>query len=307
MVSYLIRRLAASLVTILVITTVIFLMLRIIPGDPARLFAGENATQEDVDRLRRLMGLDQPLQVQYVGYMQDLVRGDMGDSLRTREPVLQEISARLPATIELAVLSMVLATLIGVPAGVLSALNRHSLIDHLISVFSLVGVAMPVYWLGLELIIIFAVKLHWLPAAGNQEGMRSAILPAFTMAMFSMALITRMTRATMLDVLNQEYITAARAKGLKFYRVVLRHALRNALIPVITVVGLQFGTLLGGSILTETIFAWPGIGRLLTDSLFARDYPMVQGLVTIFAAMFILVNLGVDLLYAYVDPRVHYD
>lgn len=307
MFSYLLRRLAASLVTILVIATIIFLMLRILPGDPARLFAGENATQADVDRLRSQMGLDKPLAAQYVAYLKNLFQGDMGDSLRTHEPVLKEIMARLPATAELAVISMVLATLIGVPAGIISSLKRHSLLDQIISVLSLLGVAMPVYWLGLELIIIFAVKLHWLPAAGNQEGIKSAILPAVTMASFSLALITRMTRATMLDVLSQDYITTARAKGLKYYKVILRHALRNTLIPVITVIGLQFGFLLGGSILTETIFAWPGIGRLLTDSLNARDYPMVQGVVTIFAAMFILVNLGVDLLYAYVDPRVHYD
>ena len=307
MISYIFRRLAASVVTILVIASLIFLMIRIIPGDPARLFAGETAKQEDVERLRRQMNLDKSLWVQYQYYMKDLLQGEMGNSLRTWEPVLKEIWLRLPATAELAVLSVIISSLIGIPAGIVSSVKRHSILDNLISVFSLVGVAMPVYWLGLELIIIFAVKLHWLPAAGNQEGLKSAILPALTLAFFSMALITRMTRATMLDVLSQDYVITARAKGLKYYRVIFHHALRNALIPVVTVVGLQFGYLLGGSILTETIFAWPGMGRLLTDSLFARDYPMVQGLVFVFSALFILINLSVDILYAYIDPRVQYD
>lgn len=303
---YVLRRMVVSVITILVIATLIFLMIRIIPGDPARIFAGQTATEEDVERFRRQMNLDKPLATQYFSFMGDLLGGDLGTSLRTRQPVIREIAARLPATVELAVLSIILACLVGIPAGVLAAVNRNRIADTLVSTFSLVGVAMPVYWLGLELIILFAVRLQWLPAAGNREGWRSAVLPAFTLAAFSMALITRMTRAAMLDVLDQDYVVAARAKGLHRRAVILRHALRNALIPVVTVVGLQFGVLLGGSILTETVFAWPGIGRLLTDSLFARDYPMVQGLVFVFASLFILINLVVDILYAYIDPRVQY-
>ena len=307
MINYIIRRIIISAITILTIATIIFLMMRLIPGDPARIFAGETATQADVERLRSQMGLDQPLLRQYAVYLQDLFQGDMGNSLRTREPVLQEIWARLPATVELALLSIIIATFVGVPTGALSAIKRYSWFDNIASVVALVGVAMPVYWLGLELIIIFSVRLKWLPAAGNQEGLRSAILPAITLAAYSLALITRMTRAAMLDELGRSYVTTARAKGLAEKFVISRHVLRNTLIPVITVVGLQFGYLLGGSILTETIFAWPGIGRLLTESLFSRDYPMVQGLVFVFATLFVLVNLSVDIIYTYVNPRVRYD
>jgi len=307
MFNYIVRRVVFSLVTILAIATIVFLMIRIIPGDPARIFAGETATQEDVDRLRRQMGLDKPLVVQYSVYLRDLLRWDMGTSLRTHEPVLKEIGVRLPATVKLAVLSIIIATLVGVSVGIVSAIKRYSLFDNIVSVVTLIGVAMPVYWLGLQLIIIFAVKLKWLPAAGNQDGLKSAILPAFTLAFYSLALITRMTRAAMLDELGQDYVVTARAKGLREWVLITRHVLRNALIPVVTVVGLQFGYLLGGSILTEMIFAWPGIGRLLTESLFSRDYPMVQGLVLVFSSLFILVNLGVDILYSYIDPRVRYD
>ncbi len=306
MTSYLIRRVIISLLTLLVVATVIFLMLRIIPGDPARIFAGETATQEDVERLRKQLNLDKPLPVQYYHYIKDLLGGDMGKSMRTQQPVFKEIMIRLPETAKLALLSILISCLIGIPVGILSAIKRNSLIDSIASILTLAGVAMPVYWLGLELIVIFGVKLKWLPVAGNQYGLKSAILPAITLASFSMALITRMTRASMLDVLGQDYLVTARAKGLKERLVIYKHALRNALIPVVTVVGLQFGYLLGGSILTETIFAWPGLGRLLTESLFSRDYPMVQGLVFIFAALFILVNFVVDLLYGLIDPRIQY-
>lgn len=304
---YIFRRVFVSLITLLVIATVIFLMLRIIPGDPARIFAGETATHADVERLRVRLNLDKPITYQYYLFMSDLLRGDLGNSMRTNTAVIDEIKARLPNTIQLAVIAILMAALIGIPIGVIAAIKQYSFFDALASVGTLFGVAMPVYWLGLMLIVIFAVNLKWLPAAGNREGLRSAILPAITLAAFSIALITRMTRATILDTLAQEYVTTARAKGLRENWVILRHVLRNALIPVVTVVGLQFGYLLGGSILTETIFAWPGLGRLLTQSLFSRDYPMVQGLVLVFAAMFILVNLLVDILYAYIDPRIKYE
>jgi len=307
MLRYSLQRLLTSLLTLFVIASAIFLMLRIIPGDPAQIFAGENATAEDVERVRRQLNLDKPLVQQYGMYLADLARGDLGTSMRSNTPVLEEIGARLPSTISLAVLAMVIAVVIGVPAGVLAALKRHSLFDTIASTGTLIGVAMPVYWLGLMLIVVFAVKLNWLPAAGSQDGLKSMILPAITLASFSMALITRMTRASVLEVMTQEYITTARAKGQRERMVIYRHMLRNALIPVVTVVGLQFGSLLGGSILTETIFAWPGIGRLLTQSLLSRDYPIVQGIILIFAALFILVNYSVDLLYAVIDPRIKYE
>jgi len=307
MIKYIFRRLLVSVVTLLVIASVIFLMLRLLPGDPARVFASETATQEEVDQLRRQLNLDKPIGYQYYLFMTDLLHGDMGSSMRTNLPVMEEILDRLPQTLKLAVIAMLLATLIGVPAGLLAAVKRNTIFDLFASVGTLFGVAMPVYWMGLMLIIVFAVKLKWLPAAGNRDGLKSLVLPAFTVATFSMALIARMTRAAVLEVLGKEYVTTARAKGAREGTVLSRHVLRNALIPVVTVIGLQFGNLLGGSILTETIFAWPGIGRLLTQSLMSRDYPMVQGLVVIFASLFILVNLIVDILYVYIDPRIRYD
>lgn len=307
MVKYIFQRIALSIVTLAVIATLIFLMLRIIPGDPARVFAGETATAEDVERLRAQLNLDKPLYYQYYIFVKELSHGNLGESMRSHTPVLEEIMDRLPNTVKLAVIAIILATLFGVPIGVLAAVKRNSILDVVLSVGTLFGVAMPVYWLGLMLIVIFAVKLHWLPAAGNRDGIRSVIMPSFTLAAFSIALITRMTRSAVLEVLGKEFIVTARAKGLREVIVISKHVLRNALIPVVTVVALQFGNLLGGSILTETIFAWPGLGRLLTQSLFSRDYPMVQGLVIIFASLFILVNLFADILYVFIDPRIRYD
>ncbi|HMN15048.1 MAG TPA: ABC transporter permease [Bellilinea sp.] len=307
MLRYISRRLIASLFTLVIISVVIFLMLRLLPGDPARLFAGDMATGAEVEHVRVQLGLDKPITEQYVVFVKDLFKGDLGTSMRTQEPVLEDICARFPATMKLAFIAILLACVIGIPAGILAALKPYSIFDTLASVGTLVGVAMPVYWFGLMMIVLFAVKLRWLPAAGNTDGIKSVILPAVTLAFFSMALITRMTRASMLEVLTQEYVITAREKGLKESTVIFRHVFRNAMIPVITVVGLQFGGMLGGSILTETIFAWPGLGRLLTESLAARDYPMVQGLVLIFASLVILVNLGVDILYSFIDPRIRYE
>lgn len=307
MLKYIFRRILVSIVTLLVIASVIFLMLRLLPGDPARVFASDTATAEEVEQLRHQLNLDKPILYQYQLFMNDLLRGDLGTSMRTNTPVIEEISARLPQTLKLAVVAMILATLIGIPSGMVAAVKRNTIYDFIASIGTLFGVAMPVYWMGLMLIIIFSVHLKWLPSAGNRDGLRSLILPSFTVAAFSMALIARMTRASVLEVLSKEYVVTARAKGMKEHLVLSRHVLRNALIPVVTVVGLQFGNLLGGSILTETIFAWPGIGRLLTQSLFSRDYPMVQGLIIIFASLFITVNLIVDILYVYIDPRIRYE
>jgi peptide/nickel transport system permease protein len=302
---YLLKRFIASAVTLLGVATLVFGMTRLLPGDPARVVAGVFADEAEVARIRGRMGLDRPLHEQYGLFLARLARGDLGTSVRTSEPVLREVRARLPATLLLAALASAVAAVIGVLAGVLAAARPHSLLDYLFSVVTLFGVSMPVYWLGILLIILFAVHLNWLPAAGADEP-SSAILPAFTLAAFSVALITRMTRASMLEVLGQDYVRTARAKGVAERDVVSRHALRNAFVPILTTIGLQFGALLGGAVLTESVFAWPGIGLLLIDSIFARDFPVVQGIVLLFSLLFIATNLVVDLLYAVIDPRIRY-
>ena len=305
MLSYLARRLLAACVTLIGVSAIVFLLMHLLPGDPARLIAGLNAPEEEVIRLRTQLGLDQPLIAQYGRFLMHLLQGDLGTSIRSSAPVLQEIAGRAPWTILLAFISTAIATAIGIPAGVIAARWRNSLPDAIVSLVTLFGISMPVYWLGLMLIILFAVRLHWLPAGGN-EGAASVILPALTLAAFSVALIARMTRSSMLEVLGQDYLRTARAKGLGEQVVILRHALKNAFIPVITVIGLQLGMLLSGSVLTETVFGWPGIGLLLVDSIFARDYPVVQGVVMVFAVVFTVLNILVDLIYAYLDPRIHY-
>ena len=302
---YFIHRLVATVITLLGVSFIVFLMVRLLPGDPARVIAGLLASEADVALIRKQLGLDQPFHVQYGRFLARALRGDLGRSARTSEPVMREVMARLPATLKLALISTALATCFGVLGGVLAATRPYSGLDYFVSLVTLFGVSMPVYWLGLMLIIVFAVQLNWLPAAGADEP-GSAILPSLTLASFSMALVARMTRASMLEVLGQDYVRTARAKGLKAWRVVYRHALRNAFIPIITAMGLQFGALLGGAVLTETVFGWPGMGQLLVDSIFARDYPMVQGLVLIFSALFILTNFLVDLSYVVIDPRIHY-
>jgi ABC-type dipeptide/oligopeptide/nickel transport system permease component len=302
---YFLRRLVASCITLLGVSCIIFLIVRLLPGDPARIIAGLLASEADVALIRTQLGLDQPVHVQYGMFLVRALRGDLGLSARTSEPVLREIVARLPATLKLALISTALATLLGVLGGVITATRPYSGFDYLVSLATLFGVSMPVYWLGLILIIIFAVQLNWLPAAGAEEP-GSFILPSLTLASFSVALVARMTRSSMLEVLGQDYVRTARAKGLLEWRVVYRHALRNAFIPIITAVGLQFGALLGGAVLTETVFGWPGMGQLLVDSIFARDYPMVQGIVLVFSALFILTNFLVDLSYVVIDPRIHY-
>jgi peptide/nickel transport system permease protein/oligopeptide transport system permease protein len=295
----------AGAITLLVISSIIFLMIRLLPGDPARVIAGEMATEQDVALLRTRLNLDKPLTVQYGIFLGDLLHGNLGTSARTQLPVLEEVLARLPRTIRLATVSMLIATLLGVPAGLAAAFRRYSIFDLLVSFGTLCGVSMPVYWLGLMLIVLFAVKLGWLPAAGA-DSLTSVILPGVTLALYSIGLITRMTRASTLDVLCQDYIRTARAKGLPGRALVYRHVLKNVLIPVITTVGLQFGALLGGAVLTESVFAWPGMGLLLVDSIFSRDYPMIQGIVLVFSALVISMNLLVDVLYGYIDPRIRY-
>ncbi len=305
MSAYILRRLVLAVPTLVGVTLVVFALIRLVPGDPARLVLGLQASEEEVQRLRVQLGLDQPLPVQYARFLARLLQGDLGRSVVTGEPVLREIGARLPATVQLAVASTVVATLAGVAAGVVSATRQSSWWDYAVMTVALFGISLPVFWLGLMLMLLFSVHLRWLPAGGYGTPAH-LVLPTVTLAAFSVAIIARMTRSSLLEVLHQDYVRTAWAKGLSSRAVVLRHALKNALIPVVTVIGLQFGGLLGGAILTETVFAWPGMGRLLVGAIVARDYPVVQGTVLVFAALFTLVNLAVDVLYAYVDPRIHY-
>ena len=300
------RRALVAIPTLLGVATVVFSLLRLLPGDPATVIAGPTATPESIANIRHQVGLDLPIWQQYLGFLGRLLRGDLGISTRTGQPVLQEIVTRAPFTAELAVASLLLAIVVGVAAGVLAATRRNTGADLGISSTAVFGVSMPVYWLGLMLIIVFAVKLRVLPAAGDDQGLVSLILPAITLALFSMGLITRQTRSAMLEVLGQDFVRTARAKGAGRRTVLIRHALRNALLPIVTTIGLQFGTLLGGAVITESVFAWPGMGRLLLDSIFSRDYPVVQGVVLMLAVAFIAINLLTDLIYAYVDPRIRY-
>jgi peptide/nickel transport system permease protein len=305
-VTYVVRRVLVAIPTLLGVATVVFSMLRLLPGDPASIIAGPTATPEAITNIRHQLGLDLPLWEQYVSFLGRLLRGDLGISTRTGAPVVQEIFARAPYTAELAVISLALAVAVGITAGVIAATRHNGATDLGISGSAVFGVSMPVYWLGLMLIIVFAVRLRVLPAAGADRGVLSIILPAITLALFSMGLVARQTRSAMLEVLGQDFVRTARAKGAPRSAVLIRHALRNALLPVVTTIGLQFGTLLGGAVLTETVFAWPGVGRLLVDSIGSRDYPVVQGVVLLLSVTFIVINLLTDLIYAYVDPRIRY-
>jgi peptide/nickel transport system permease protein len=303
--AHIVRTLLLSLITLFGVSVLIFLMLRVLPGDPARVLAGLNASEEQVAQIRAQLGLDESLLSQYWHFISGVLTGDLGQSARTSRPVVTEIVARLPATLILAITATVIGSLLGVTAGVLAAVRRNTLVDHVVSGVAMMGVSMPVYWLGLLLILLFAVKLGWLPAAGSGSPL-SIVLPAVTLAAFSTALVSRMTRASMLEVLGQDFMRTAEAKGAPPLTVIIRHGLRNAFIPVLTVISLQFGALLGGAVLTETVFGWPGIGRLLVDSIGARDFAVVQGLVLVYATLFILVNVIVDVLYVVVDPRIRY-
>jgi peptide/nickel transport system permease protein len=304
--SYTLRRLLLAIPTLLGVATVSFLLIRLTPGDPARVLAGPDATQADIALIRRQFGFDKPLWAQYSDYMGRLFTGDLGRSARTGDSVMAEISARLPHTVYLALLATLLAVVIGCTLGVIAAIQRERLTDVVLSGLSVLGVSMPVYWIGLLLIIVFSVKLQLLPAAGA-TGWKSFILPTVALSLFTTGFISRQTRSAMVETLELDFIRTLRAKGLGRWAVILRHGLRNAALPVITVIGLQFGQLLGGAVITETIFAWPGMGRLLVESINSRDYAAVQGAIVVFAVALILVNLVTDLIYAYVDPRIRYD
>lgn len=360
MTRYIIRRLLLLVPVLLGISIVAFAMLRLIPGDPALVMLGEHATPESIERIQERMGLDQPIHIQYLRYLESVLRLDLGRSIKTNRPVTQEIAQRLPATIELTFGAMLVACLIGIPAGIAAAYRHNSAFDLGTMVAALIGVSMPVFWLGLMLAYIFGFKLKLLPpsarltvgvplsslpeawglgeafaaspwggrlvalldfasgfylfssiASGNWPALKDAlshlILPSIALGSIPMAIVARMTRSSMLEVLNQDYIRTARAKGLRERAVLMRHALKNGFLPIITVIGLQLGALLGGAILTETIFSWPGLGRLVVDRILARDYPAVQGSVLMIAFTFVVVNLIVDVSYAYFDPRIHYE
>ena len=306
MTQYLIRRLLQIIPITLGILTLIFSLIHLIPGDPAIQIAGENARAEDVQRVRQQLGLDRPLWEQYVSYLGGIAKGDFGKSFRTGESVATQIRQRYPATIQLALGAMLIALLIAFPLGIISAIYRNSWIDNVARFFALVGVSMPSFWLGPLLIILFAIHWNWFPVSGREEGLKSIVLPALTMGLALAAILTRMIRVSLAEELNQLYVTTAVSKGVTRRSAIFKHALRNALIPVITVVGLQFGSLLTGAIITEQIFSWPGLGRLLITSITTRDYPQVQGSIMVIALTYIAVNLITDILYAWVDPRIQY-
>lgn len=313
MTTYILRRLAWTIPVILGASFLVFWSIRWVPGDPAIAIAGELATPELVARVREDMGLDRPLLVQYGIYLGRMAQGEMGRSVRSGLPVSQEIALRLPRTVQLAALSLLLAAAIGIPIGVLSATRANTWVDAVSMMLALLGVSMPIFWLGLMLIIFFALTLpNWLGLSGpvlpptGSGTWQHLIMPVIALAANSMAIQARMTRACMLDVLRADYIRTARSKGVSEWSIIYGHGLRNALIPIVTVIGLQFGTLLGGAVLTETVFAWPGLGRLLVDAIGYRDYPVIQGAVLVITGGFVFVNLLVDVLYAFLDPRIRY-
>jgi len=302
---YLTRRLVLTIPVLLGVATLVFSLIHLIPGDPAQAMLGEGASEADVVQLRRQLGLDRPLAEQYFAFLVGLARADLGTSLRTGTPVLSQIVERMPATLELAAAAMIVALAIAIPLGILAAVWRGTLVDHTAMTLSLVGVSMPNFWLGPLLAIVFAVELGWLPVSGR-GGVGHLVLPAVSLGAALSAVLARMTRAALVEELREQYVVAARARGVSRARAVMRHAFRNSLIPVVTLVGLQFGAVLTGAVITETIFAWPGIGRLLIQSIGFRDYPLVQGCILLIAVTYVAMNLLTDLVYAVLDPRIRY-
>ena len=333
MLTYTVRRIFSLIPVLIGMTLIVFAIIHAIPGNPAQVILGQRATKESIAELTRQLGLDQPWYIQYFDYVKALLHGDLGISLRTRGPINEEIWPYLSATMELTLVAIIIAVIIGVNAGIISAWFSKSWFDYGAMIFALIGVSMPIFWLGLMGQWVFSIELGWLPTTGREnvrdpvtsitniylidtllQGrfdqfkvvFQHLILPSAALATIPMAIIARMTRATMLEVMKSDYIRTARAKGLRMFWVVYKHSLKNAIIPVLTVIGLQTGLLLGGAILTETIFGWPGIGRYLYDAIGFRDYPVIQSGILIIAAIFVLINLVVDLLYVFIDPRIKY-
>jgi ABC-type dipeptide/oligopeptide/nickel transport system permease component len=331
---YIIKRLLQIIPVVLGVTLIAFALIHLAPGDPVITMLGQHATQHEIDEARTKFGLDQPVYIQYFIWLSDVLHGDLGRSIISHEQVTIEIGSRFPNTIELAIAAMIFAILIGVIAGIVSATKQYSVADYSVMGVALFGISMPVFWLGIMLMMIFGVFLGWLPIGGridllipfnritgfmvfdsiitgNGAALISVlihlILPAIALGTIPMAIIARTTRSSMLEILRQDFIRTERAKGLSERKVIYKHAIRNAMVPVVTVIGLNFGLLLSGAILTETVFSWPGVGRLIVDSVYERDYPLVIGCILVFALVFVIVNLITDLLYTYIDPRIHYD
>ena len=331
MLAYFARRILVLIPTLLGISIIVFLMLRITPGDPAELLLGERATEEALQEIREHLGLNEPLHVQYGMFLKRLMKGDLGETIWSRQKVWIEVKERFPATIELSVTALFISCFFGIIFGIISATRQYSIFDYLSMLGALIGVSMPIFWLGLVFMLIFSLHLGWLPLSGrlsvgidlevvtnfyildcvltkNWTALKDAlwhiIMPAVTLSTIPMAIVARMTRSAMLEVLRQDYIKTAKAKGLSQFIVTFKHALRNALIPVVTTIGLQFGVALGGAILTETIFAWPGVGKWMFDAVMKRDYMVIQGGTLFIAALFVVINLVVDMLYAVINPRI---
>jgi len=331
MLAYIIRRILILIPTLLGVSVIVFFMLRITPGDPAELLLGERATEEALYEIREHLGLNEPLHVQYGLFLKRLMKGDLGETIWSRQKVWIEVKERFPATIELSVVALFISCFFGIIFGIISATRQYSIFDYLSMLGALIGVSMPIFWLGLVFMLIFSVNLGWLPLSGRisigvdlevitnfyildavltknwgalKDVLWHIIMPAVTLSTIPMAIVARMTRSSMLEVLRQDYIKTAKAKGLSRFIVTFKHALRNALIPVVTTIGLQFGVALGGAILTETIFAWPGVGKWMFDAVMKRDYMVIQGGTLVIAAVFVVINLMVDVLYAVINPRI---
>ncbi|MFG6114614.1 ABC transporter permease [Halobacillus sp. MO56] len=334
MLNYIIRRLVSLIPVVIGVSILAFSLMHLVPGDPARSILGEKATETQLELLREELNLNDPLIVQYGNFMGKIATGDLGESIKSKESVASEIGGRLPATIELTLFAMTVAVVVGVLAGVIAAVKQYSWFDNLSMSGALFGVSMPIFWLGLMMIWLFSVELNWLPPSGRLsndielttitnlylvdsiltlngeafvDALRHLLMPGIALATIPMAIIARMTRSSMLEVMKQDYIRTANAKGLASRLVVFQHALKNASLPVLTVIGLQFGFLLGGAVLTETIFSWPGVGRYVVDAILSRDYPVVQSTILIIAVIFVLVNLITDILYTLFDPRIKLD
>jgi ABC-type dipeptide/oligopeptide/nickel transport system permease component len=303
---FLIKRLLLTIPVLVGVATLVFSLIHLVPGDPVQAMLGESASPQDIALLRTRLGLDRPLYQQYMSFASGVVRGDLGTSLRTSQPVTQVILERMPATIELAFAAMAVAILFAIPLGIIAAVRVGTRVDHAATTIALVGISMPTFWLGPLLAIIFSVGLGWFPVSGRGT-LAHLVLPAVTLGAPLAAILARMTRASVIEELRELYVTAARARGVSEARAVLAHAFRNSLIPIVTVIGLQFGSVLTGAVITETIFAWPGVGRLLIQSISARDYPAVQGCILLIAATYVTVNLLIDIVYGFLDPRIRYE
>ena len=304
--NYIIKRLFLTIPTVFGVVTLVFLVIHFIPGDPVEIMLGETASQTDKAKLRADLGLDLPIFTQYLGFLSNLFQGNLGTSFHFRQPAFELIMKRLPATIELSLGALAVALIISIPLGIFSAVKQYSYVDQGSLFLALIGVSMPNFWLGPILIIVFSIHLGWLPVSGRGD-IYNLILPAITLGASMAAILTRMIRSSLLDTLKEEYIKTARAKGLPEPIILFKHALRNALLPVVTILGLQFGSLLAGSIITETIFSWPGIGRLTIQAIVSRDYPLVQACVMVVALGYVFINLLTDLMYAWIDPRIKYE